>query len=83
MKNNLTVSTEGAISDSELMENVEKALLSDDSLGSFRLRISILNGVVRLRGMVDADSDKQHAEEVVSNVKGVVSVKNELEVGEQ
>jgi osmotically-inducible protein OsmY len=64
--------------DSELMNSVEKALREDPDLGSFSLRISISDGNIRLSGTVGSNSDKQRAEDIVSSVKGVVSIKNDL-----
>jgi osmotically-inducible protein OsmY len=83
VKNHLTVPEGSAVNDSELMEKVEKALLSDPQLGSFSLKLSILHGKVFLGGTVSSDSDRQRAEEIVSRVKGVVAVQNDLEVVEQ
>ncbi len=83
VKNHLVVPPGTGVSDSELMENVEKALLADPNLGSFSLRISILNGTVRLGGEVDSRSDSERAEEIVSRVRGVVAVENNLEIAEQ
>ena len=83
VKNHLIVTPGGGVSDSELMDSVEKALLADPDLGSFSFRLSILNGQVRLSGTVDSPSNKQRAEEIVAGVRGVVAVKNNLEVAER
>jgi osmotically-inducible protein OsmY len=83
VKNNLVVSEGGAASDLELLDKVEKALLADPQLGSFRLRVGVLNGNIRLSGTVSSDSDKKHAEDIVSEVKGVVAVQNSLKIQEQ
>ena len=64
-----------------VLERVKKALLSDPGLGSFSFKLSVLNGEVHLKGTVDSESDKRHAEDVVKAIEGVVSVQNDLKVG--
>jgi osmotically-inducible protein OsmY len=80
VRNQLIAPERRVENDSELMNSVEKALREDPELGSFSLRISISDGNIRLRGTVGSHSDKQHAEEIVSSVSGVVSVVNDLKV---
>jgi len=80
VRNQLIVSEENATSDSELINNVEKVLLADPQLGNFRIRLSVLNGSIRLMGVVGSNSDKQRAEDIVSGVEGVVNVQNDLSV---
>ena len=66
--------------DSELLDKVVEVLRADPDLGNFRLRISILNGSIRLSGNVDSRSSKQRAENIVSGIKGVVDIQNDLEI---
>ena len=81
VQNHLTAASESSVSDVELLDRVKKALLSDSGLGSFSLKLSVLNGEVHLSGTVDSDSSKQHAEDIVNDVEGVVSVQNDLKIG--
>lgn len=80
VRNQLITPERRVENDSELMNSVEKALREDPELGSFSLRVSISSGNIRLSGTVGSNSDRQRAESIVSSVKGVVSVMNNLKV---
>lgn len=58
----------------------ESTLLFNTNLDSFNIDTDVKNGVVILTGKVDNQVDKALAEELVSSLDGVKSVKNELTV---
>jgi len=82
VRNQITVKSE-LIDDSKLLDNISKALMRDPYLANFDMKIGLLHGKVNLNGAVSSYFNKRRAEYVVSNIKGVVSVQNNLMVKTQ
>ena len=61
----------------------EATLLFNGNLDSFDINTDVDNGNVVLTGKVDHSVDKKLAEELVSNIDGVMSVDNQLSVIEK
>ncbi|MDO6534505.1 BON domain-containing protein [Alteromonas stellipolaris] len=61
----------------------EATLLFNGNLDSFDINTDVNNGNVVLTGKVDHSVDKKLAEELVSNIDGVMSVDNQLSVIEE
>ncbi|VEL97498.1 osmotically-inducible protein OsmY [Alteromonas sp. 76-1] len=61
----------------------EATLLFNGNLDSFDINTDVNNGNVVLTGKVDHSVDKKLAEELVSNIDGVVSVDNQLSIVEE
>ena len=61
----------------------EATLLVNGNLDSFDINTDVNNGNVVLTGKVDHSVDKKLAEELVSNIDGVMSVDNQLSVIEK
>ena len=61
----------------------EATLLFNGNLDSFDINTDVNNGNVVLTGRVDHSVDKKLAEELVSNIDGVMSVDNQLSVIEE
>lgn len=78
VKNLLRVKPKVEIDDSKLLKDLSEAIMRDPYLGNFRLKLSVLDGKVTLSGSVESLFDKRRAEDVVSRVKGVVAVENNL-----
>ena len=67
--------------DATLTTKVKSALAADVGLSSLTgISVDSEGSVVRLKGSVDTDANKQRAEQVAKGVDGVSSVKNELAV---
>lgn len=79
-KNQLKVRPVGATKDTPVAENVSEALLRDPFVSHYQVNVAADDGNVTLRGSVDSLFDKTHIEKIVSDVKGVTSVRNALEV---
>ncbi|MCC7369062.1 MAG: BON domain-containing protein [Chloroflexi bacterium] len=73
-------SSDGQIGDEALVDAVEAALRHDAATTDLSIEVSVVQGVVRLRGTVDDLDDAENAEAVASRVDGVVEVCEELEV---
>src|SRR6185436_17514888 len=72
---------EGAMhTDSDIQKDVLAELNAEPNLKNDVLTVGVRDGVVTLAGYVDSYADKWRAERVVSKVKGVKAVVNELEV---
>ena len=78
-----TSKQEGAweyVDDSVITTKVKSMLGADDFLKSFEISVQTYKGIVQLSGFVDSQKAIDKAGEVASGVKGVKSVKNNLNV---
>lgn len=57
---------------------VKSALLREDDVKSFDIKVETFNGVVQLSGFVDSQWQIDKAVQIASSVTGVRSVKNDL-----
>jgi osmotically-inducible protein OsmY len=65
--------------DMEIQRDVVAELKWDPSLRDDDIAVSVRDGVVTLAGFVDSYSDKWKAERIVSKVKGVRAIANDVE----
>ena len=65
-------------SDEALEDFVHRALRLDASTAQLHLKVGVARGVVRLRGMIEDESDAENALAVAGDVPGVVDVIEEL-----
>ena len=78
-----TSKQEGAgeyVDDSVITTKVKSMLANDDFLKSFEISVETYKGTVQLSGFVDSQKAIDKAGEVAGGVKGVKSVKNNLNV---
>ena len=78
-----TSKQEGAgeyIDDSVITTKVKSLLAADDFLKSFEISVETYKGTVQLSGFVDSQKAVDKAGEIAGGVKGVKSVKNNLNV---
>ena len=78
-----TSKQEGAgefIDDSVITTKVKALLTEDDFLKSFQISVETYKGTVQLSGFVDSQKAVDKAGEIARGVKGVKSVKNNLNV---
>jgi len=78
-----TSKQEGAgeyVDDSVITTKVKSSLATDDFLKSFEISVETYKGIVQLSGFVDSQKAVDKAGEIASGVKGVKSVKNNLNV---
>ena len=68
------------LSDSEIQDAVNDALLYDPRTNSFQVDVSVNNGYVTLRGNVDNLKARRAAEQDTRNTIGVYSVNNRIRV---
>ena len=68
------------VDDSAITTKVKAELLGAKNVKSTHIHVKTHGGVVSLTGTVPSAEDKTAAEEVVSNVSGVASVKNHLKI---
>jgi BON domain len=60
--------------DEDIREEVVLTLHDDSLTSKYPLHVAVVNGVVRLTGRVPSEDDAEYAENLVSNVPGVVDV---------
>jgi len=78
-----TSKQEGAgeyLDDSVITTKIKSLLAGDDFLKSFQISVETYKGTVQLSGFVDSQKAIDKAGEIASGVKGVKSVKNNLNV---
>jgi len=68
------------VDDSVITTKVKTELAADDFLKSFEISVETYKGIVQLSGFVDSQKAVDKAGEIASGVKGVKSVKNNLNV---
>ncbi len=68
------------VDDSVITTKVKSLLAADDFLKSFEISVETYKGIVQLSGFVDSPTAVDKAGEIASGVKGVKSVKNNLNV---
>ena len=73
-------STGEYVDDSVITTKVKSLLANDDFLKSFQISVETYKGTVQLSGFVNSQKAIDKAGEIASSVKGIKSVKNNLEV---
>jgi len=74
-------SAKGMVDDSTITTEVKAKMAKDTRLGTLTgIEVNTTNGVVTLAGKVKDKSEKKQATKVAKSIKGVKSVKNELQV---
>ena len=73
-------SSDGEIGDEALRDAVLSALRHDAATAGLRIRVTVVQGVVRLRGRVPDLDDAENAEAVAADVEGVLEVQEQLEI---
>jgi hyperosmotically inducible protein len=71
-------STGGYVDDATITAKVKTALLKDDDVKSFEIKVETMKGVVQLSGFVDNSDQKDAAKRDAAAVPGVSDVKNDL-----
>ena len=68
------------VDDSVITTKIKSSLAADDFLKSFEISVETYKGTVQLSGFVDSQKAIDKAGEIARSVKGVKSVKNNLNV---
>jgi osmotically-inducible protein OsmY len=68
------------LDDGVVTTKVKAAIFNEPSLKSTEIKVETFKGVVQLSGFVKTQADVDKAVEVVSRVKGVASIKNDMVV---
>jgi len=66
------------VSDGWITTKVKSSLLYNRTVDGSDIHVDTENGVVTLRGHVDSDFEREQAELIAHNIKGVKKVKPEL-----
>ena len=71
--------TAGAyVDDSVVTTRVKTKFAQDSTVSAMSINVETLKGVVQLSGFAKSSAEKQRAEELARNVKGVVDVRNDI-----
>jgi hyperosmotically inducible periplasmic protein len=73
-------SNRAAVDDATLSANVKAALVQDPVTRASNISVNTMHGVVELSGFVETPGQRHDAARVASNVSGVRSVNNELQI---
>ncbi len=68
------------VDDMTIAARAKAALAQDELTSAVDIDIEVDRDEVQLNGFVDSDEERERAEEIVSNIDGVASVANNLEV---
>lgn len=68
------------IDDSVITTKVKAAIFNEASLKSTEINVETFKGTVQLSGFVSSQADVNKAAEIASSIKGVKSVKNDMQV---
>lgn len=80
VKNLIKVRPETARSDSRIREKIDASLKRNPYIERHEITVNVVSNKAYLYGNVDSDFEKQKAADIVSAVKGVVEVDNNLRV---
>lgn len=73
-------STGEYMDDSVITTKVKAAVFKEETLKSSEINVETYKGVVQLSGFVNSEADINKAVEVARSVKGVTSVKNDMQL---
>ena len=73
-------STGEAIDDSSITAKVKSEMLADPDVKGLQVKVDTFRGQVQLTGFVDNFQQKQRAEQIARNVRGVQMVRNDIVV---
>jgi osmotically-inducible protein OsmY len=73
-------STGEYVDDSWITSKVKAAFVKDKTLKASEINVETFKGTVQLSGFVKDPDDVSHAAEVANGIKGVTSVKNDIQV---
>lgn len=68
------------VADAVITTSVNAELAKDSSLSALKINVDTADGRVALRGTAPSEAARERATQLASNVKGVVSVDNQLTV---
>lgn len=83
VNNRLRVRSNNELSDADIRQRVEDALLRNPYTESYEITTTVENGTVNLYGTVDSYFEKAEADDVASHVEGVLFVDNNLVVADR
>ena len=73
-------STGEYIDDAVITTKVKAAVLNEPTLKTYEINVETYRGVVQLSGFVSTDAEIIKAAQIARDVKGVASVKNDLQL---
>ena len=77
---NATTTMGEKIDDAVITTSVKTELAKDSKLSALKINVDTSNGRVALKGTAPSSDAREHATTLAKNVKGVVSVDNQLKV---
>jgi len=80
VSNRLKVRPDDDLTDFEVAGNIRAALNRDAYVDRYDITVSVVGGIAYLSGTVDSYFEKWRADDAASKVRGVVMVRNNLEV---
>lgn len=80
VKNYLKVEPKKTPDDDKLAEKAKQTILRDPYLEKYEIRVKAYNGELYLTGVVDNHFENHRAENVLSKIKGVREIKNNIKI---
>ena len=69
-----------SVNDGEVTLRVKSALAQDEILKTFEITVTTLKGDVRITGVVDNQSQIDHADKLLHSIEGVHTIHDELTI---
>lgn len=80
IENNITVSTDGAVTDRDIHREIRQELEGNLHLNDMRVKVTVHQGDVTLTGTAESAAQKQALRETVSKAMGVKSIHNHISI---
>ncbi len=68
------------VDDSAITAKIKSKMIGDNTVKAHQINVDTFQGNVQLNGFVDNDSQRQRAEQIARDTKGVVNVQNNLQL---
>jgi osmotically-inducible protein OsmY len=78
--NQLIVIPTELLTDQAIAENIQTALKNSPQIDESGIKVSVMGGIVRLKGSVSTAHDRMQAYTVAGNCRGVIDIINEIRV---
>ena len=77
----LLAAKDKVVSDDTLYDQVRRKLANDADVKGGSLQVTVVDGVVTIKGVLEKEGQRSKAEKVASKVHGVKKVINEIRLG--
>ncbi|HAG06848.1 MAG TPA: transporter [Peptococcaceae bacterium] len=81
IRNNISISTDGAVTDAEVLEEVMEELAAEPGIDLKRIGARVIGGRVFLCGRAESEAEEKAARKAAARARGVREVHSRVEIG--